>query len=197
MFGGGDGCSLIGGTVEDCELMRRVQRGDRAAFETIVLRHQDVVFGYLRARLLQAGDAEDLAQEVFLRCYTACGAFDTAQALRPWLIGIARNLLREFARKQKRRKEVYWVELCLEVDESANPAEGVYDEVIEHLPDCLQTLGGSAREAINLKYGGRLRLAEIGRRLRRSEGAVKLLMFRARQTLRSCLAGKCKISPDE
>ncbi len=145
----------------------------------------------------QAGDAEDLAQEVFLRCYTACGAFDTAQALRPWLIGIARNLLREFARKQKRRKEVYWVELCLEVDESANPAEGVYDEVIEHLPDCLQTLGGSAREAINLKYGGRLRLAEIGRRLRRSEGAVKLLMFRARQTLRSCLAGKCKISPDE
>ena len=48
----------------------------------------------------------------------------------------------------------------------------------------------SARQALNLRYEGSLRLAEIGRRLHRSEGAIKLLMFRARQALRDCLDNK-------
>jgi RNA polymerase sigma-70 factor (ECF subfamily) len=48
-------------------------------------------------------------------------------------------------------------------------------------------LGQSARQALEMYYASRLRLAEIGQQLKRSEGAVKLLMFRARQALRRCL----------
>jgi RNA polymerase sigma-70 factor (ECF subfamily) len=51
----------------------------------------------------------------------------------------------------------------------------------------LEELGQSARQALELRYGACLRLAEIGERLHRSEGAVKLLVFRARQALRKCL----------
>jgi RNA polymerase sigma-70 factor (ECF subfamily) len=55
------------------------------------------------------------------------------------------------------------------------------------LPVCLQSLGQSARQALELHYASRLRLADIGDHLKRSEGAVKLLLFRARQALRRCL----------
>lgn len=171
----------------DGELVAAAQRGDRAAFSMLVERYQGLVFGYLRARVLQASDAEDLAQEVFLRSYSARARFDTSAMVGPWLIGIARNLLHEHVRKTKRRREVAWTEICLELEAQESSQSQQYDEWLARLPECLESLGPSARQAIDLKYNARMRLAEIGARLRRSEGAAKLLMFRARQALRKCL----------
>lgn len=170
--------------------MERVRRGDRAAFALIVERHQGAVYGFLRARVVQPSDAEDLVQEVFLRCYQVRKQFDKSQLVRPWLLGIARNVLREYVRRNKRRKEVGWTELCLEMDDLAADDHAQFDEALAHLPACLQALGPSARQAIDMRYAANLRLSEIGRRLHRSEGAIKLLMFRARAALRHCLAGK-------
>ena len=183
--------------MQEQALIERAQRGDRAAFEEIVERHQGAVFGYLRARLLQPTDAEDLTQEVFLRCYQGWARFDTASLIRPWLIGIARNLLREHSRKVKRRKEVAWTELCLELEEMLPPDERTYEDVISLLPSCLESLGDSAKQALNLRYSAKLRLADIGEKLKRSEGAVKLLMFRARQALKNCLDGKRDKMPND
>jgi RNA polymerase sigma-70 factor (ECF subfamily) len=174
----------------DEALIEAAQRGDRSAFAQIVERHQGAIFGYLRARLLQASDAEDLTQEVFLRCYSCWKRFDSSCLVRPWLLGIARNLLREHARKIRRRKEVAWTELCLELDDLVSAEEPLYGDTLVHLPGCLEGLGDSARQAIEMRYCSQLRLAEIGEKLRRSEGAAKLLMFRARQALKSCLDRK-------
>lgn len=179
----------------DETLMVAAQRGDRAAFSMIVQRHQSAVFGYLRTRLLQPSDAEDLTQEVFLRCYTTKARFNIGM-VRPWLIGIARNILREHVRKIKRRKEVAWTELCLELDEMVPPEDQIYGDVLAHLPGCMESLGESAREALTLRYTARLRLAEIGEKLCRSEGAAKLLMFRARQALKNCLDRKFRKTQD-
>lgn len=171
----------------EVELVQAAQRGDRAAFAQLVERYQGLIFGYLRARVLQTSDAEDLAQEVFLRSYSARARFDSSAMVGPWLIGIARNVLHEHVRKTKRRREVAWTEMCLELEESSGPQADAYDEWLARLPECLESLGPSARQAIDLKYNARLKLAEIGARLRRSEGAAKLLMFRARQALKNCL----------
>jgi RNA polymerase sigma-70 factor (ECF subfamily) len=59
-------------------------------------------------------------------------------------------------------------------------------------------LGQNARDALEMHYRGRMRLAAIGERLRRSEGAIKLLMFRARQALKNCINSKvgCKLEGD-
>jgi len=174
-------------------LVERAQRGDRAAFEEIVQKNQGAVYGYLRARLIQPSDAEDLTQEVFLRCYTGWARFERSSLIRPWLIGIARNLLREHSRKVKRRKEVAWTELCLELEELLPVGEEqTYEDVLAHLPNCMESLGESARQALDLRYAVKLRLADIGQRLKRSEGAVKLLMFRARQALKHCLDSKLR-----
>jgi RNA polymerase sigma-70 factor (ECF subfamily) len=175
---------------DDSTLVCQAQQGDRGAFAEIICRHQGAVFGYLRTRLLQSSDAEDLAQEVFLRCYSCWSRFEPSASVRPWLLGIARNLLRERARKVRRRKEVAWTELCLELDEMVSSEDHLYGDMLGHLPGCLDSLGESAREAIELRYSAHLRLAEIGEKLCRSEGAAKLLMFRARQALKSCLDRK-------
>jgi RNA polymerase sigma-70 factor (ECF subfamily) len=173
----------------EAALVEAAQRGDKAAFATIVEQNQGAIYGYFCARLVEATDAEDLCQEVFLRCYLGREKFARAVAIRPWLIGIARNLLREHVRRKHRRREVAWTELCLEL-ESMTEVDDHSEEALRHLPACLDSLGKSAREALSLRYHAKLRLQEIGKRLCRSEGAIKLLMFRARQALKHCLDRK-------
>lgn len=160
------------------------------AWERFIVLHRAAVYSYLRARLFGPADAEDLAQEVFLRCYRAGMPGGEEWDQRGWLLGIARNVLREYIRREQRRKEIQWAELCLDLDELAatqgtEPPQGVVD-----LRECLDTLGPSARQALALKYEDDLSLSEIGGQLKRSEGAVKLLMFRSRQALRNCLDRK-------
>lgn len=178
-------------------LVHAAQAGDERAFEILIERHQRPVYGYFRARVLVANDAEDLCQEVFLRSFQMPATFEAPMMVRPWLMGIARNVLREHIRKLSRRKEVAWTSLCLDIDESHEPDDGLYDDVVGHLPGCIETLGGSARDALDMYYRCRMRLSQIGERLRRSEGAVKLLMYRARQALKQCLSRKCQVPPGE
>src|SRR5262249_38392249 len=102
--------------MNDHALLSAVQRGDRAAFDRLVRDHHTRVYGYLRVRLFERSDVEDLPQEVFIRAYQSQARFDVQTMARPWLIGIARNLLREHIRKAKRRREVAWTELCLELE---------------------------------------------------------------------------------
>jgi RNA polymerase sigma-70 factor (ECF subfamily) len=179
-------------------LVASAQRGDNRAFAALVELYQNTVYGFLRARLVERADAEDLCQEVFLRCYLGREKLSRAAAVGPWLIGIARNLLREHVRRVHRRKETAWTELCLEIDaldlaRGNNAHDHRHDDALHHLPACLDSLGQSAREAIDLRYKGELRMAEIGVKLKRSEGAVKLLVHRARAALRNCLDGKLKV----
>jgi RNA polymerase sigma-70 factor (ECF subfamily) len=158
----------------------------RAAFADVYSRHHAVVHGYLRARLLNGTDAEDLAQEAFLRAFGAMHRFDPATDIRPWLIGIARNVLREHVRRIRKRKEVTWTELCLELEETIE-AEGTYEDVLHLLPVCTLKLGESARQAIQWHYLGGQKLQEIAQKLDKTVGAVKVLMVRARQALKRCI----------
>ncbi len=176
---------------DDAVLLAAAQRGDHAAFTAIIDRHARLVHGYLRARLARPADADDLGQEVFLRVYTARALprEGAGLAMRPWLIGIARNVLREHARATRRRRETAWTELCLDVEDIAGAErdDGGFDDVMGKLPRCLEALGPSARQAIDLYYHEDLRMQEIATRFKRSEGAVKLLVHRARQAVRRCL----------
>jgi RNA polymerase sigma-70 factor (ECF subfamily) len=180
----------------DAALVKAMREGDREAFADMVRSHQSAIYGYLRARLLEPADVEDLCQEVFFRCLAGRAKLRADLRLRPWLIGVARNVLREHVRKVRRRKEVAWTELCLELDTLTLHAVGD-DDAIRRLPDCMRELGQSAQEALTMRYRGNLKLAEIGKRLGKSEGAVKLLMYRARQALKLCLDRKLRATRDE
>lgn len=180
--------SLVEGN--DVELLRLSWRGDQAAFSALVRRHERLLHGYVRARLAVAADVEDICQETFLRLYTGRTVPPEAAAgLRPWLLGIARNVLLEHVRRAKRREHA-WTELCLEIDDRGGVDAGcgdVDDDALARLPHCMQGLGPSARQAIEMYYGSALRMRDMAQQLKRSEGAVKLLVHRARQALKRCL----------
>lgn len=175
---------------EEQRLLRSLKRGDRATFAKVIDRYQRTIFGYLRARVSDLNDAEDMTQEVFLRLYQGRARLAGDVNLRAWLIGIARNVLREHVRDLKRRKEVAWTELCLEVEAMSPVDDQDDDTALKRLPGCMAALGQSARSALELHYQSQLRLTEIAARFKRSEGAVKQLMFRARLALRRCLDNK-------
>lgn len=176
-------------------LVAAAQRGDKEAFAALVELYQNTVYGFLRARLIEHADVEDLSQEVFLRCYLGREKLSRASTVGGWLIGIARNLLREHVRRVQRRRETAWTELCLELDALVSEHHDAHDEALQHLPRCLESLGQSAREAIDLRYRSQFRMATIAERLKRSEGAVKLLVHRARQALRHCLDRRLRKKP--
>lgn len=78
--------------VSDGDIVQRVLRGDATAWTTLVHAHQDAVFRLAYLLLGDSSDAEDVAQDTFLRAYRALPRFDAAKPLRPWLLQIARRL---------------------------------------------------------------------------------------------------------
>lgn len=182
---------------EDALLIEALQRNDREALGAFVQRQQGFVFGYLRSRLADATDADDLCQEVFLRCLDGKVRFRGDVPVRAWLLGVARNVLREHIRRSRRRKEVEWTELCLELDSLTQEDYGDYRAVHIWLNSCIDSLGKSAHDALKMHYYARLKMAQIAEKMRRSEGAVKLLVFRARQALKECVTRKSRIASDE
>jgi RNA polymerase sigma-70 factor (ECF subfamily) len=162
-----------------------------AGFGEVYKRCFPAVHGYLRARVLKVQDTDDLCQEVFFRAFKLRERFRPEGEPRLWLLGIARNVLREYVRRVRRSREVAWTELCLELDETVT-AGSQYEDYMPLLPVCVTELGDSARQALDLRYTAGLSMEETAARLERTVGAVKVLLVRARQALRRCLEARVK-----
>ncbi len=76
----------------ETDWVRLARQGDAAAWEQIVREHQQPVFRLAYLILGDADEAEDIAQEAFIRAYRSLGGFDADRPLRPWLLRIAANL---------------------------------------------------------------------------------------------------------
>jgi RNA polymerase sigma-70 factor (ECF subfamily) len=87
----------------DEQLMRRFQRGEARAFETLMHRHRTPVHSFLLRLTGERTRAEDLVQETFLRLVKAAAGWEPRAAVRTWLFTIARNLATDAARRQALR----------------------------------------------------------------------------------------------
>ena len=94
-----------GGPVDEADLVRKAQRGDAPAFAEIVRRYQRSVYRTAYALTRNTADADDLAQETFVRAYRALDRFRADEPLHPWLSRIATNLAYSLFRARKRRPE--------------------------------------------------------------------------------------------
>jgi RNA polymerase sigma factor (sigma-70 family) len=104
-----------------------VSMRDPGRFAVIFDRHYQEILSYL-ARRVDRGLAEELAEETFVRAFAGRGGYDPAyQHARPWLYGIATNLLRKHARSEERRRRAYG--RALERDENAGGLEGAAERV--------------------------------------------------------------------
>src|SRR5437763_4286364 len=102
------------GATDDRELVRRAQAQDKDAFEELVRRHQHRVFAVAGGILRRREDAEDIAQQVFVKAYFSMKRFDQRAAFSTWLYKITVNECWDLLRKRKVRPLVYESDLSEE-----------------------------------------------------------------------------------
>ena len=170
-------------TVNETQLIRRCQRGDRQAFETLIRQYYDYVSGFLLKATQYALLAQDLTQETFLKMIRSIETFDCngAAGMGTWLVTIAKNCYVDYLRKNRIVRE--------DVDDlPLSDGKDVSDLVARRLQyqkalAAIDSLPPEQGLAIRLKYVESLTLQEIAQRFgvpqktiksRIHEGTVKL-----------------------
>jgi len=156
--------------------MRAVQR-DSAAWEHIFERHYRSVFAYVRYRLRALDEAEDIASQVFEVAYSRVDRFDyRGVPIEGWLIGIARNLVRDHVKKLARRG--FDAELDKSVEISEPDRVGTVD-LRSDLLAAMDSLTEDQQEVLRLRFLLDRSVAQTALLMDRSEDAVKNLQRRA------------------
>jgi RNA polymerase sigma factor (sigma-70 family) len=174
---------------EDSSLMMRVQAGDETAFADLMQRWELPVKSVIARIVLNASEAEDLAQETFVRLWQHRNKFTPGRAVKPWILGIAVNLARNRLRWWKHRPAValeQWSEVSEGgADEGSHRLESA--ERSAAVRDAIASLPADFREAVILFEYENLSYQEIADALGISLKTVENRIIRARQKLRSKL----------
>lgn len=180
---------------DDHALMARVGCGDHQAFRLLVERHQDAVVGTCARMLGDHLDAEDLAQQVFLRVWIHAANYRPETKFTTYLYTITRHLVFNESRRRSRRREVSADERHEQgLEQPAAPsamqpdAEVVQAELRAAVDEAIAALPESQRVAVVLRRYEQLSYEEIAEVLEVSLPAVKSLLFRARSALKQSMA---------
>jgi RNA polymerase sigma-70 factor, ECF subfamily len=173
-------------------LIQRAQTGDQEAFAMLVTEHQRYVYNLALRVLKNEEEALDLAQETFVRTWTALPNFRGQSQFRTWLYRIVTNLCYNRLPKLRRSLTELGDDVIVEIPETGidfgNPAEGVESrELRSHLHQAIDHLEENYRLLISLRYQSELSYQEIATTLNLPLGTVKNGLFRAREQLRRAL----------
>ncbi|MEW6356071.1 MAG: sigma-70 family RNA polymerase sigma factor [Planctomycetota bacterium] len=186
--------------VEDTELVERCKRGDRAAYDELMRRHQDRIFNLVYRCVGDREDASDIAQEVFIRAFRAMRGFHGQAAVSTWLHRIAVNEVINHRRKAGAKRKIRTVPIDRSnpgpdgrgsddpPDTSAEPSEIMAEKEREQLiQDAIDSLDGDYRAVVVLKDIEGYRYEEIAEIIGCPRGTVKSRLHRARLELREKL----------
>jgi RNA polymerase sigma-70 factor (ECF subfamily) len=173
-------------------LIQRAQRGDHEAFAVLVTEHQGYVYNLALRVLKNEQEALDLAQETFVRAWTALPNFRGQSHFRTWLYRIVTNLCYNRLPRLRRSLNELGDDVIAEIPETginfSNPAQGVESrELRSHLHQAIDDLDENYRLLISLRYQNELSYEEIATMLNLPLGTVKTGLFRAREQLRRAL----------
>lgn len=169
-------------------LILQVRSGDRGAFETLMRRHERLVFGSAMRLLGHSDDAKDAAQDVFLRLFRYAGSLDPDQPLEPWLYRVTVNVCRDVVRQRMAARRVF------ATDDPAGHPGGATDGGIEGrlldrerrrvMREALAEVPERERIALVLRDVEGLETHEVARRLGISEVTVRTQVSRGRLRLK-------------
>lgn len=159
------------------ELAVRARDGSRASFDELVVRYRPRLVAFLARRLADAADAEDVAQETFLRAYDHLASYDPARPFATWLFAIGKNVAANHAVARNRRvARDGRPEAAIAVADAAGTGGDVWQRAAAVLrPD--------AYRALWLRYAQGASVREIASAMGRSSVAVKVMLFRARRRM--------------
>ena len=180
----------------DAELMARVHEGDKAALATLMERWELRLKAFIGRIVLNAAEAEDLAQETFVAVWQTRERFRAGAEFKPWVFTIALNLARNRLRWWRRRPTVSldeWMRSDATRAEEASNAEPGTPHRVERaeraaaVRDAIAALPADLREAIVLFEYEDMSHAEIARMIGATPKAVETRIHRARAKLRRTL----------
>lgn len=166
--------------------MRAVQHGDLSAFEQIVLRHQAVAWNTACRFLNDPAEAEDVAQDAFLRVLDAAPRYQPTARFRTYLLQIVMRLCLDRVRK---KRPLYTDTLPDAPASGASPSGGLLDrERNQMVRQALDKLSAQQRLALILRYDEELSYQEIAAVLQVTPKAVERLLARGRAALGALLS---------
>jgi len=178
--------------VTDGDLVRRVQDGDKTAFDLLVLKYQHRIVKLVSRYVREPSDALDVTQETFLKAYRALPGFRGDSAFYTWIYRIAINTAKNYLVALSRRP----TEVDLENDDgesisidnlqkSLETPEALLltEEIRETILDAMRKLPHDLREAITLREVDGLSYEEIAEAMDCPIGTVRSRIFRAREAI--------------
>lgn len=166
--------------MDDAEVIKRCQQGDREAFRHLVERYQKRAVAHAMAILFNRDDAEDAVQEAFIDAFKAIASFDTSRTFYQWFYVLLRNRCYKLT---ARRRPTESIEEALLLA----PQPGIAADTRLALEKAVLSLTPEEREIVSLKYFSGLSYDEIAMHLQIPRGTVMSRLFYARQRLRSKL----------
>ncbi len=172
---------------------RRVQAGSREAFRILVERYEGMVFDLTYQYADSPEDAEDLAQDTFVRAYRRIDDLRNPDRFSSWLYGIALNCCRDYAKNVRRetyafsRTENQDDANALPDERSAQDDDLIAEERSEQLWDALEELSSTYATPFLLKYRDGMTYKAMSKRMDVSVSALKVRVHRARKKLRTLL----------
>jgi RNA polymerase sigma-70 factor (ECF subfamily) len=181
----------------DAELMLRVREGDSASFALLLERHRGPVIHFLYRMVQNKAVAEELGQEVFFRVYRSRGSYEPTAKFTTWLFRIATHLALNWIRDARREKGQESIEPEPDKEGVARqfPDRGptveqvmVRQAKLAEVRAAVESLPAKQKAAVLMHKYQEMDYAQIAAVLSCSESAVKSLLFRAYEALRSRLA---------
>lgn len=183
----------MGADESDLSLVRRVQRGDKGAFDLLVLKYQHKVVKLVMRYVRSPAEAEDISQEAFIKAYRALPQFRGDSAFYTWLYRIAINTAKNAVASRDRSPITY--DLDLQDEESSysvqsrlrdpDTPEGLVltEEIRQTVNSAIEALPEDLRTAIVLRELDGLSYEEIAAAMECPVGTVRSRIFRAREAI--------------
>jgi RNA polymerase sigma-70 factor (ECF subfamily) len=170
---------------DDGALVKAAQT-DRDAFDALYRRYVTRVYRYCYAHAGNWADAEDLTAQTFLAALEGLSRFRGRGPFAAWLFGIACHKCADYHRSQyANRNEPLTAAQSLPDPSAPDPEQHAYrNGILDCVQQVLPHLSPDRREALTLRFWGGLKAREVAAVMRRSEGAVKMLVSRAVADLR-------------
>jgi RNA polymerase sigma-70 factor (ECF subfamily) len=180
----------------DEELVSRVQQGDKTAYDILVLRYQHKIIQLVNRYVKDHSEAQDVAQEAFIKAYRALGSFRGDSAFYTWLYRIAINTAKNYLVSRARRNADYQLDVQdAEAIENAPQLQGLDtperqllgDEIAMTIQSAIEHLPEEMRVAIMLREFEGMSYEEIAEAMECPVGTVRSRIFRAREAIDSKL----------
>ncbi|MBA2692443.1 MAG: sigma-70 family RNA polymerase sigma factor [Rubrobacter sp.] len=170
--------------LDDAALAARAKSGDRAAFSELVARHEDVVYRVCYRVLGSREDAEDAAQEAFVRAYRKLDSFEGRSSFKTWMVRLSMNV----SLNERSKRKGTLPEAPMPAPAPDPERELLSSEAAARVHGALQKIQPNYRAAITLRDLEGLSYKEIGESLDIAEGTARVWAHRGRTKLREVLS---------